>query len=113
MSLSDDDILVTNEITVSFISNNKSCDKRHDPYTTSDKPSSEIALERSIVVIFNQDINGSISTFFTTTYNRRNISDITNPDLIDYKNPLHFQLKSSNLNQSERDLIATLFLCNR
>ena len=93
-----------------------STNETYNSKNTSDKadtPSSEIAFERAIVVMFNQDINGPISTFFTTTYNRRNISDITNPDLIDYKNPLHFQLKHSNLNQSERDLISTLFLCNR
>ena len=90
MSLSDDDILFTNERTISSISNNKSCDKKHEPYTKSDKPSSEIAFERAIVVMFNQYIIGSIVTFLSTAYNRRNISDITNPDLIDYKHPIVF-----------------------
>ena len=36
MSLSDDDILVTNERTIYSIPNNKSCGKMHDPYTKSD-----------------------------------------------------------------------------
>ena len=93
-------------------STNETYNSKNTP-DKADTPSFEIAFERAIVVMFNQYINGPISTFFTTTYNRRNISDITNPDLIDYKNPLHFQLKYSNLNQSERDLILTLFLCNR
>ena len=36
VSLSDDDNSVTNVITVSSISNNKSCDKKHESYKKSD-----------------------------------------------------------------------------
>ena len=56
MSLPDDDNSATNETSFYYISNNRSCDKKHESCTKSDKTLSEIAFERAISVMFNQYI---------------------------------------------------------
>ena len=69
------------------------------------KPPSELAFDRAITVLFNQDINGSIATLFTNNFERRDISDMINLDLIVPGSDLYSQMDSSYLNQSEKDLL--------
>ena len=71
----------------------------------SSKTPSDLAFDRVITVLFNQVVDGPISMFFTNTYGRKDIHDMINID--------SSQLGSSRLNQSEQDLISTLFICNR
>ena len=79
----------------------------------SSKPSSELAFDRFVTVLFNQLLNGSIATFFTKIFKRKNVSDMVHPELTNYKSYLYSQMKDSHLNRSERDLLSTLYLCNR
>mgnify|MGYP003333921129 FL=1 len=76
-------------------------------------PSSELAFDRAITVLFNQDINGSIATFFTNVFGRKDISDMVNPELFEPSSDLYSQMNSNYLNQSEKDLLSILHICNR
>ena len=77
------------------------------------KPPSELAFDRAITVLFNQDINGSIATFLTNTFRRRDISDMINPDLYVPGSDFYSLMDNSSLNQSETDLLSIIFVCNR
>ena len=68
-------------------------------------PSSELAFDRAITVLFNQDINGSIATLFTNMFGRKDISDMVNPELFTPGSDLYSQMNNNYLNQSEKDLI--------
>ena len=74
---------------------------------------SELAFNRAITVLFNQGINGTIATLFTNIFGRRDISDLINPELSTPSSDLFSQIESSPLNQSEKDLLSVLHICNR
>ena len=69
------------------------------------KPSSELAFEHVITILFDKVKNGPVSTFFITTFGRKHIHDMIHVDFS--------KLDSSQLNQSEKDLISSLCICNR
>ena len=77
------------------------------PPSRSTKPSSELAFNRVITHLFHQDTSEPIATFFIKTFGRRHIDDMIHPDL--FKS----HLCNSHLNQSEKDLLSILFICNR
>ena len=66
------------------------------------KSPSELAFDRAITVLFNQDINGTIATLFTNIFGRRDISDLINPEISEPSSDFFSHIKSSPLNQSER-----------
>ena len=74
---------------------------------SSNKPSSELAFDRAVTYLFNEDINGPIATFFIKNFGRRHIDDMIHPDTFGSN------LSSSHLNKSEKDLLSTLCICNR
>ena len=84
-----------------------SVNKLNTPSSSSNKPSSELAFDRAVTYLFNEDINGPIATFFIKNFGRRHIDDMIHPDTFGSN------LSSSHLNKSEKDLLSTLCICNR
>ena len=82
-------------------------------YAQKSRPSSELAFDRAITILFNQDLNEPISTFFIKIFERKDISDMIHPELFEPSSDLFYKFKNSHLNQLEKDLLSTLYICNR
>ena len=109
---SDDDVIYNKRHVATKLPNNARKNKSMNHVQKSGKPSSELAFERFINVLFNQTIHGPIDTFFIETFGRKHISDMIN-DFYTPDSDLYYKMKKSHLNKSDKYLISTLYLCDR